>query len=70
MYYFLITEAGIAQLVQRMTTGCRTEGSEFESRYGEDFYSLHFVQACSSAHKTSYTMGTGGPFSEGKAAVV
>jgi hypothetical protein len=29
--------AGIAQSVQRLATGCKTEGSKFESRYGQEF---------------------------------
>jgi hypothetical protein len=35
-------------------------GSEFESRWGQEFSLLHVVQTGSGVHPTSYTMGTGG----------
>jgi hypothetical protein len=41
---------------------------EFRSPTGaEDFSSSPCVQICSGAHPASYPMGTGGPFSGGKA---
>jgi hypothetical protein len=48
--------------------GWTTEGSEFESRQGQEFSLLHVVQAGSGAHPTSYPMGTRGSFPGGKAA--
>jgi hypothetical protein len=41
--------------------GMNGEGSEFESRYGQDF-SPFDVQTSSVASLTSYSMGTGGSF--------
>jgi hypothetical protein len=54
--------AGVAQSVQRLATGWTTEGSEFESQYGQEFSLLHVVQTGSGAHPASYSMGTGGSF--------
>jgi hypothetical protein len=34
------------------------EGSEFESRYGQDFSPLHLFQTGSGAHPAPYRMGT------------
>jgi hypothetical protein len=51
---------GIAQLVQRLVKRWKTEGSEFESLYGQEFSLLHVVQTGSGAHSASYPMGTGG----------
>jgi hypothetical protein len=51
-----------------MTTGWTTEGSEFESRWGQEFSLLQVVQTGSGVHSTSYPMGTGGSFSAGKEA--
>jgi hypothetical protein len=45
-----------------MATGWTTEGSEFESRWGQEFLLLRFVQTGSGVHPTSYPMGTGGSF--------
>jgi hypothetical protein len=45
-----------------------TEGSEFASRYGQEFSLLHVVQTSPGAHPTSYPMGTGGSFPGDKAA--
>jgi hypothetical protein len=42
--------------------GWTTEGSEFESRWGQEFSLLHVVQTGSGAHPASYPMGTGGSF--------
>jgi hypothetical protein len=53
--------AGIAQSVQRLSTGWPAEGSEFEYRQGEDFSFLHVVQSGSGTHPTSYPMGIGEP---------
>jgi hypothetical protein len=60
--------AGIAQSVQRLATGWTTEGSEFESWYGQQFSLLHVIQTGSRFRQTSYPMGTGGSFLGGKAA--
>jgi hypothetical protein len=57
----------ISQSVYRLATGWAKEGSEFESRNGEEFF-LHVVQTGSGFHPTSYPMGTGGSFPGGKAA--
>jgi hypothetical protein len=50
--------AGIGQSVQRLATGWTTEGSEFESRKGQEFYLLHVVQSGSGDNPASYSMGT------------
>jgi hypothetical protein len=42
--------------------GWMTEGSEFESQWGQKFSLLHVVQTGSGAHRISYPMGTGGSF--------
>jgi hypothetical protein len=39
-----------------------TKGSEFESRWGQEFSLLHVVQTGSGVHPTTYRMGTGGSF--------
>jgi hypothetical protein len=49
-------------------TGWTTEGSEFESRKGQEFCLLYVVQTGSGVHRTSYPMGTGGSFPGSKAA--
>jgi hypothetical protein len=59
--------AGVAQSVQRLATGWTTEGSEFESRYRQDFSPLQSVQTVG-AHPASYPMGTEGSYPGGKAA--
>jgi hypothetical protein len=46
--------------------GWTTEGSEYESRYGQEFSVLHVVQTGSVVHPTFYTMGTGSSFIKGK----
>jgi hypothetical protein len=51
--------AGIAQSVLRLATGWTTEGSELESRWGQEFSLLYVVQTGSGVHPTSYQMGTG-----------
>jgi hypothetical protein len=48
-----------------MATGWTTDGSEFESRYGQDIYLLNVVQTNYGAHPISYAMGI---FPGGKAA--
>jgi hypothetical protein len=50
--------------------GRTTEGSEFESRQGQEFSLLHVVQTGSGVPPTSHPMGTGGSFPGGKAAGV
>jgi hypothetical protein len=67
MLYTVHLRAGIAQSVQRLTTGWTTEGSEFESRYGKEFSLLHVVQTGSEAHLASFPTGTGDSFPWGKA---
>jgi hypothetical protein len=59
--------AQITQSVYRLATRWMTEGSEFESRRGQEF-SLHVVQTGSGVHPASHPMGTGGSFPGGKAA--
>jgi hypothetical protein len=51
-----------------LATGWTTEGSEFESRWGQEFSLLQIVQNGSEVHPTSYPMGTGGSFLGGKVA--
>jgi hypothetical protein len=60
-------EAEIAQSVERLATGWTTEGSEFESRYDQEFSFLHVVQTGSGVNPISYPMGTRGSFPGGKA---
>jgi hypothetical protein len=55
--YYMKVGAGIAQSVLRLTTSWTTEGSEFESRYGQEFSVLHVVQTGSGVHSASYPMG-------------
>jgi hypothetical protein len=43
----------VAQLLKLMAMGKLTEGSECESRQGQDFPSLHDIQAGSRAHPSS-----------------
>jgi hypothetical protein len=50
-----------------IATGWTAEGSEFESRYGQEFSLLHIVQTGSGVHPTSYRMDTGGSFPGRKA---
>jgi hypothetical protein len=42
--------------------GWTTKGSEFESRWAQEFSLLHVVQIGSGTHPVSYPMGTGGLF--------
>jgi hypothetical protein len=42
-----------------IATSWTTEGSEWQSRWGQEFLFLHLVQTCSGVHSTSYPMGTG-----------
>jgi hypothetical protein len=58
---------GVDDSVVGITTGWTIE-SDFESREGQEFFLLHVVQTGSGAHPASYTMGTGGSSSGGKAA--
>jgi hypothetical protein len=48
--------------------GRTTKGSEFESRWWQEFSLIHVVRAGSGTHPASYPMGTGGSFPVGKAA--
>jgi hypothetical protein len=48
-----------------IATGWTTERSEFESRYGEEFYLLRVIQTGSGAHPAYYPMGTAGSFPGG-----
>jgi hypothetical protein len=43
-----------------IATGWTTEGSEFESRWGQEFLLFGVVPTGSGVHPTSYPMGTGG----------
>jgi hypothetical protein len=43
----------MAQSVSRLVTGWKTEGSEFESRYDQEFFLLHVVLTRSGANPTS-----------------
>jgi hypothetical protein len=52
----------------RLATSSATEGSEFESRYVQEFPLLNVVQTGSGVHPTSCLMSTGGSFPGGKAA--
>jgi hypothetical protein len=45
-----------------------TEGSEFESREGQEFSLLHVLQTGFGAHSASYPMGTGGKATGGSEA--
>jgi hypothetical protein len=60
----------IAQSVKPLPKGWMTEGSEFESRWGQEFSPLHIVQTGSGAHPASNQVGTGCSFPGGKAAGV
>jgi hypothetical protein len=46
--------------------GFTTEGSEFESRCGQEFSLLNVVPTGFGAHPASYPMGTAGIFPGGK----
>jgi hypothetical protein len=48
--------------------GLEDQGSEFESRWVQEFSLLQVVQTDSGANVTSYPMGTRGSFPGGKAA--
>jgi hypothetical protein len=64
----MVYTAGIAQSVQRLAAGWTTEGSEFESRWMQDFSLLYVTQTGSGAQPASYPMGTGSFFPGDKAA--
>jgi hypothetical protein len=57
-----------SSVIWRLVMGWTTEGSEFESRWGQEFCPLQVVQACSGVHPTSYPVGTRGSFLGSKAA--
>jgi hypothetical protein len=63
-----ITSSGarIAQSVYRRAAGWTTEGSEFESRWGQEFSLLRVFQTDSGVHTTSYPMNTEVFFPVGK----
>jgi hypothetical protein len=42
------------------------KGSEFESRWGQDFSLLRAIRTISEAHPTSYPLDTEGSFSGGR----
>jgi hypothetical protein len=46
----------------------RTDGSEFEYRWGEEFSLVRVLQIGSGVHPTSYPMSIGDSFPGGKAA--
>jgi N-acetyl-anhydromuramyl-L-alanine amidase AmpD len=56
---------GIVQLVQQLAMGWPAGVSEFKSRQGQNFSSLHIIQTSSEAHPASYPMGTGSSFAWG-----
>jgi hypothetical protein len=59
----------VAESAQCLTTGWTTGLSMFDPRHmRKDFSSSLCVQTGSGAHPASCTMGTGGPFPEGKSA--
>jgi hypothetical protein len=60
--------AFIATLDISLPTDWTADGSEFESRYGQQFPLLHIVQTDLEDHPTSYPMDTGGSFPGSKAA--
>jgi hypothetical protein len=64
--YYLLT-AGIVQSVHRLTTGWTAEGQSSSPRKRKISH-IHVVQTGSGAYTTSYPMGTGGSFPEGKGA--
>jgi hypothetical protein len=49
----------VVQSVKRLATGWTAKGSDFESRKGQEFSSLHVVQTDPGAHSNSYPFGTG-----------
>jgi hypothetical protein len=63
-----LSRAGIAQSIQLMPTGWKTEGSELESREGQEFSLLHIVQTGLGIHPASYPRSTRCSFPGGKAA--
>jgi hypothetical protein len=63
-----VLRAGIAQSVQRLSTGWTNKGSQFESRWGQEFSLLHVVETGSGTHPASHPMGIGGNIPGGKAA--
>jgi hypothetical protein len=63
-----VRRTGIAQSLYRVATDWTTEGSVFESWWGQEFSLLHVVQTGSGANPVSYPMGAGGSFRGGKAA--
>jgi hypothetical protein len=63
-----VSRGAVVQSDWRVTTGWRTEGSEFEFLKGQVFSILYSIQTGSDAHPVSYQMGTGASFRGGKAA--
>jgi hypothetical protein len=68
LYNCRVIGAGIAESVWRLATGWTTEGSEFESRFCQEFSLLHVVLTGSGAHPTLYSMDIGDSFPGSKAA--
>jgi hypothetical protein len=58
----------IKHMSQALATSLTTEGSEFESRWVQEFSLLHVVQTGSGDHPTSFSKSTRGFFLGGKAA--
>jgi hypothetical protein len=56
---------GIAQSVERLVKGWTTEGSEFESRWGQEFSFLHVIQTGSGAPTQPPIEGVPGALSPG-----
>jgi hypothetical protein len=67
-YSLIMTDPEIREPGYRLSTSRKTEESELESRYGQEFYRLHVVETGSEAHPAYYPIGTGGSFPAGKVA--
>jgi hypothetical protein len=62
MRFFTPTVIGIAYSIYRLAIGWTTLGSEFESRYGQEFSLLHVIKTDCGAQPASYLMGNGDSF--------
>jgi hypothetical protein len=59
IFLYYLAESRIGQSVQRLAKGWMAEESQFESRYGQEFYLLQSVHTGPGAHPASYTVGPG-----------
>jgi hypothetical protein len=66
MYFVAILNLKQYYFWRRLAREWKTEGSEFESRWGQKFSLLLVVQTGSGAHSASYPIGTGASFPAGK----